>query len=189
MKKLTLTLCLTITLLLGSMEIANSNDLIRSLTNGECSTTDCMNTYTIRSLTNGECSTTDCMNTYNIRSLTNGECSTTDCMNTYNIRSLTNGECSTNDCLRKHTNKSLGLPENYRGSYGGGGRGYDYDVSGSGDTGDVTGSIDATSGSRDVDGYITLEDGREVSFEGEWVGKGEIEGYDEDGNYYELEVD
>jgi hypothetical protein len=28
-----------------------------------------------------------------------------------------------------------------------------------------------------------------VTFEGEWTGRGEIEGYDEDGNYYELEVD
>ena len=85
------------------------------------------------------------------------------------IRSLTNGECSTNECLRKHTNKSLGLPENYVGSYGGG-SGYDYDVSGSGDTGDVTGSIDATSGSRYVEGTLTLEDSTEVSFDGEWVG-------------------
>ena len=74
-------------------------------------------------------------------------------------------------------------------TFGGGGASYDYDVSGYGNGENVSGSIDASSGSRDVDGYITLEDGREVSFEGEWVGKGEIEGYDEDGNYYELEVD
>ena len=71
----------------------------------------------------------------------------------------------------------------------GGGRSYDYDVSGYGDDGSVTGSIDSTSGIKDVDGTLTLEDGEEVSFEGEWVGKGEIEGTDENGNYYTLEVD
>ena len=65
---------------------------------------------------------------------------------------------------------------------------YNYDVSGYGDTGYVTGNIDA-SGDKYVDGYIMLEDGSEVYFDGEWTGKGEIEGYDEDGNYYELEVD
>lgn len=69
------------------------------------------------------------------------------------------------------------------------GRSYDYDVSGYGNGEYVSGSIDASRSSKDVDGYITLEDGREVSFDGEWVGNGEIEGYDEDGNYYELEVD
>ena len=67
-------------------------------------------------------------------------------------------------------------------------RSYNYDVSGYGDTGYVTGNIDAR-GDRYVDGYITLEDGSEVYFDGEWIGKGEIEGYDEDGNYYELEVE
>lgn len=78
------------------------------------------------------------------------------------------------------------MPANYAGSYG---RSYDYDVSGHGNGEYVSGSIDASSGSRDVDGYLTLDDGREVSFDGEWVGKGQIEGYDEDGNCYELEGD
>ena len=67
-------------------------------------------------------------------------------------------------------------------------RSFSYSVSGYGDKGYVYGDIDAD-GSRDVSGYLYLEDGSEVYFDGEWVGKGEIEGYDEDGNYFELEVD
>jgi hypothetical protein len=66
---------------------------------------------------------------------------------------------------------------------------YEYDVSGYGDTGPVYGEIDADRGSRDVEGYIYTEDGRELYFEGEWSGYGEIEGYDELGNYVELEID
>ena len=122
-----------------------------------------------------------------IKSLTNGECSTHACMNIYNIRSLTNDECSTQNCFTQHTNKSLGLAKNYPVSsvYSGSN---DYDVSGYGDGGYVTGNIDA-SGDGYVNGYITLDDGTEVSFDGEWTGNGEIEGHDENGNYYELEVD
>ncbi len=66
---------------------------------------------------------------------------------------------------------------------------YEYDVSGYGDAGYVYGEIEAEKGSRDVEGYIYTEDGRELYFEGEWSGHGEIEGYDEDGNYIELEVE
>ena len=105
------------------------------------------------------------------------------------IRSLTNGKCSTNECLKKQTNKSLGLPENYAGSHGARRRSYNYDVSGYGDSGYVTGYIDATSGSRLVEGTLTLEDGTDVSFDGEWVGKGEVEVTDENGNSYFLNVD
>lgn len=65
---------------------------------------------------------------------------------------------------------------------------YDYDVSGYGNGEYVSGNIDA-SGDRYVDGYLTLDDGTEVSFDGEWTGNGMVEGYDENGNYYELEVD
>jgi hypothetical protein len=108
--------------------------------------------------------------------LTGGRCQTAACMNRETIKELTDGRCQTTACY-------CSLYPCPRGG------GYDYSVSGYGNGEYVSGSIDASSGSRDVDGYITLEDGREVSFEGEWVGKGEIEGYDEDGNYYELEVD
>ena len=108
--------------------------------------------------------------------LTGGRCQTAACMNRETIKELTDGRCQTTACY-------CSLYPCPRGG------GYDYSVSGYGNGEYVSGSIDASSGSRDVDGYITLEDGREVSFEGEWVGKGEIEGYDEVGNYYELEVD
>ena len=63
----------------------------------------------------------------------------------------------------------------------------DYDVSGYGDDGYVTGNIDAYGDS--VDGYIYKENGSQVYFQGEWDGYGEIEGYDENGDYYHLEVD
>lgn len=66
---------------------------------------------------------------------------------------------------------------------------YEYDVSGYGDSGSVYGEIEESSDSRDVDGYIYDEEGNEKYFSGEWSGNGEVEGYDEDGNYYELEVD
>ncbi len=65
---------------------------------------------------------------------------------------------------------------------------YEYDVSGYGDLGYVTGSIEAD-GSRDVSGSIVTPDGRDVGFEGEWIDQGVVEGYDDDGNFYELEVD
>jgi len=65
---------------------------------------------------------------------------------------------------------------------------YSYSVSGYGDDGYVYGDIDAD-GSKFVSGYLYLEDGTEVYFDGEWSGKGVLEGYDDDGNYYELEVD
>ena len=65
----------------------------------------------------------------------------------------------------------------------------DYDVSGQGDSGYVTGNIDTSSGSKNVDGYLELEDGSQVYFDGEFTGDGEVEGYDENGNFYELEVD
>lgn len=66
---------------------------------------------------------------------------------------------------------------------------YEYDVSGYGDSGSVYGEIEASSNSRSVDGYIYDEEGNQKYFSGEWSGNGEVEGYDEDGNYYELEVD
>jgi len=66
---------------------------------------------------------------------------------------------------------------------------YKYDVSGYGDQGYYYGEIDANRGSRDVDGYIYDENGEAKYFSGEWSGYGEVEGYDEDGNNIEMEVD
>jgi len=74
-------------------------------------------------------------------------------------------------------------------SYSGGGySSYDYDVSGYDSEGNYVYGDANADGSRDVDGYIYSEDGDSKSFSGEWVGKGEIEGYDEDGNNLSLEV-
>ena len=92
---------------------------------------------------------------------TGGKCSTSSCYSNY---------CLTNTC------------------YSGGSSSYDYDVSGYGDDGYAYGSISADSDG-DVDGYLYLEDGSEVYFDGEFSGNGEIEGYDENGNYYYLDVD
>jgi hypothetical protein len=124
--------------------------------------------------------------------MTNGQCQDVICYNKYSYRLITNGECEDAACYNKkfiNNNGSLGGLSTsigtgvYRGS-----RNYNYDISGYGDQGYAYGNID-TSGNGDVDGYIYLEDGREVYFEGEFVGNGEIEGYDEDGNWYEFEVD
>ena len=63
-----------------------------------------------------------------------------------------------------------------------GGRYYDYEVSGYGDSSYAYGDITADSDG-DVEDYLYLDDGSEVYFDGE------IEGYDENGDYYSLEVD
>lgn len=66
---------------------------------------------------------------------------------------------------------------------------YQYDVEGYSDDGTyIYGEIEANRNERDVEGYIYDEKGNELYFEGEWVGHGEIEGYDEEGNYIELET-
>ena len=65
----------------------------------------------------------------------------------------------------------------------------DYDVSGYGDSGSAYGTIDTMSGSKYVDGYLELEDGSSVYFDGEFTGYGTVEGYDENGDFYELDVD
>ena len=110
------------------------------------------------------------------KQMSGGKCETFDCYNRENIKRMSGGKCETVACYC-----SL-YPCNV-------GRSYNYDVSGYGNGEYVSGSIDSDSNNKYVDGYIITEDGREVSFDGEWVGNGEIEGYDEDGNYYELEVD
>tara|TARA_B100000674_G_C37326370_1_gene683273 strand:+ start:103 stop:390 length:288 start_codon:yes stop_codon:yes gene_type:complete len=66
---------------------------------------------------------------------------------------------------------------------------YTYSVNGyNEDTGKyVDGEVDTYG--RDVSGYLVDEEGKEKYFEGEFVSKGVIEGYDEDGNYVTLETD
>jgi len=64
---------------------------------------------------------------------------------------------------------------------------YNYDVSGYGDSGDVYGNIDIQD--KYGEGYIYNEDGEEVWVQVEWVDYGVLEAYDENDNFYELEVD
>lgn len=64
---------------------------------------------------------------------------------------------------------------------------YDYSISGYGNSNSVYGDI--TVDKQGGDGYIYDEDGNEKLIDVEWIGNGTLEGYDEDGNYYELEVD
>lgn len=64
---------------------------------------------------------------------------------------------------------------------------YTYDVSGYGDDGYVYGTVDVSG--KYGDGYIYNENGDELYVDVEWVDNGVLEAYDEDGNWYELEVD
>jgi len=66
---------------------------------------------------------------------------------------------------------------------------YYYDVSGYFEDGTyVYGRIEAQSQNQNVDGYIYREDGKEEQIEGKWVGKGEIEGWNGNGNRLFLKV-
>jgi hypothetical protein len=66
-------------------------------------------------------------------------------------------------------------------------RTYDYSVTGYGECGYVYGDISVTQDGGD--GYIYDEEGIEIWVDVSWSGKGTLDGYDSDGNYYELEVD
>jgi hypothetical protein len=63
-----------------------------------------------------------------------------------------------------------------------------YNISGTGNNGFVYGTIDTTYG-RFVEGTLILEDGSNVWFDGEWTGNGMIDVFDENGNWYQLEVE
>jgi FlaG/FlaF family flagellin (archaellin) len=65
---------------------------------------------------------------------------------------------------------------------------YNYDISGYDNNGNaVSGNIDIQG--RYGSGTIEDQDGNQKSIDVEWVGNGELEGTDEDGNSYEFEVD
>ena len=93
------------------------------------------------------------------------------------ILDLTNGRCEDSACLAEYIES---LPKR-RGKYG-------YYVSGYGDTGYAFGEV-SKYGDRYVEGYISLEDGSDVYFEGEFIGRGLVAGSDENGNYYEFSID
>jgi antitoxin component YwqK of YwqJK toxin-antitoxin module len=86
--------------------------------------------------------------------------------------------------LKKPTSKPIYIKNNStnnRSKY------YSYSVSGYGNDNSVYGdiSVNKNGGS----GTIYDENDNEISIDLEWTGKGTLEGYDEDGNYYELEVE
>lgn len=66
-------------------------------------------------------------------------------------------------------------------------RSYSYYISGYGDSGYVWGYVDVSKDGGD--GVIYDEDGNEVHISVEWTGNGTLEGYGDDGSFYELEVD
>jgi len=65
---------------------------------------------------------------------------------------------------------------------------YNYEVSGYGDDGYVSGEVEVNPDSKEVEGYLYTDDGEEIYIEGERIDNGTIEGYDEEGNFYELEA-
>jgi len=106
------------------------------------------------------------------------------------ILDLTNGRCDESACLKEYidslpnwsgkTEYIDSLPKR-SGRYG-------YYVSGYGDTGYASGEVKPY-GDLKVEGYISLEDGSEVYFDGEFTGSGLIAGSDENGNYYQFNID
>lgn len=81
-----------------------------------------------------------------------------------------------------YSSTSTGFKYNYKsGGY------YNYDVSGMDENGNyVYGNVDIDD---DGNGYIVDEDGNEKYIDVEWTDWGVMEGYDEDGVWYELEVE
>ncbi|MFN3754521.1 hypothetical protein [Flavobacterium sp.] len=66
--------------------------------------------------------------------------------------------------------------------------GYNYDVSGYDDNGnEVTGNVSMED--KYGNGTLTNAQGDEINVTVEWIGKGELEATDDDGNEYELTVD
>jgi len=92
---------------------------------------------------------------------------------------------------RSAVNSDKYYDSNYKYNYRTGGSGrynYNYDVSGYSDYGDyVYGEIDIEG--KYGEGYVYDEYGDEIYVDVEWSGYGTLEGYDEDGNYYEFEVE
>lgn len=65
----------------------------------------------------------------------------------------------------------------------------EYDVSGDCNGESVSGTVQAYRGSRAVSGTLEYDSGQTVSFEGDWSGRGHIDGSDEFGNFCDLDVD
>ena len=65
---------------------------------------------------------------------------------------------------------------------------YNCEVYGYGDDGYVSGEVEVNPVSKEIEGYLYTDEGEEIYIEGEWVNNCQIESYDEEGNYYELEA-
>lgn len=66
---------------------------------------------------------------------------------------------------------------------------HSYSVSGENENGiHVRGYVESTNGDRQVGGELTYPNGTEKAFDGEWDGRGHIEGTDEDGTGVSLDV-
>ena len=66
---------------------------------------------------------------------------------------------------------------------------YEYSVTGTNEESGQTVYGDVDTDGQEVTGYIVDEDGNEKYFDGEFVDKGVIEGYNEDGEFVTLETD
>ena len=98
--------------------------------------------------------------------------------------------CNSNNNSSK-TDSDEHFDDDYKYEYRTGNSGsynYNYDVSGYDEYGNyVYGNIDIQDNSGE--GYIYDEFDNEIYIEVEWDGYGSLEGYDDEGVYYELEVD
>ena len=53
----------------------------------------------------------------------------------------------------------------------------------------VFGELEGNLEDAQVEGFLTDEEGNEFFFIGDWIGNGEFEGYDDDGNFYTLRLE
>lgn len=108
----------------------------------------------------------------------------------YTVDNSENGSVSSRN-RTELTNSSLNnsTSSSYTGGnlYGGYNE-YNYDVSGSDISGNsVNGNVDMQG--KYGTGSIRNESGDDIEIDVEWTGKGTLEGTDDSGNYYDLEVD
>lgn len=104
---------------------------------------------------------------------------------------INNGYFHSNSIYYNQIDKSYHIDPNYKYEYRTDGSDfyeYNYDITGSDENGNsVYGNIDIEG--KYGGGYIEDDYGNEKYIEVEWVDYGVLEGVDEDGNYYEFEVD
>ena len=69
MKNITKTIIYVLFFLTISQKIYADDikEMIKSLSNGECTTSECLTEYNIKNLTRGQCITSECLTEYNIK--------------------------------------------------------------------------------------------------------------------------